>query len=298
MEYVLGSDQLPEIQFGKVDFDSQKFMTDLVNDHVPAKSKGEQQKAGAWKEAEVAPPPPPTPGPAKLPGAKGEGGKLKDPKTGEKVEKVPSKETAKSFADGMKAVGELAERSERHPFDEADIRAALKAIRRKYGFRTLEPIDEGEAWGVDAQMNPDGKPKKKIRKGTQPGARPSVAAPAPALRGDPWSPEAVEQRRAAAQQLYGPQAQRAPTVRLGERVPPPRELVGFPEAVRGRPKTPVQGGGGLRARWIDPAGNIYEWDSQHGSVEKYRSDGKHLGEFDPQTGTQTKPANPNRSVEP
>jgi hypothetical protein len=129
-------------------------MTDLVNDHVPAKSKGEQQKAGAWKEAEVAPPPPPTPGPAKLPGAKGEGGKLKDPKTGEKVEKVPSKEAAKSFADGMKAVGELAKRSEQDPFDEAEIRAALKAIRRKYGFRTLEPIDEGAYWGVEAELNP------------------------------------------------------------------------------------------------------------------------------------------------
>jgi len=84
----------------------------------------------------------------------------------------------------------------------------------------------------------------------------------------------------------------------GARVPAPRSLKAFPKAVRARPKTPVQGGGGLRPRWKDPKGAIYEWDSQHGAVEKYTSNGKHLGEFDPETGSQTKPADPTRKVEP
>jgi hypothetical protein len=84
----------------------------------------------------------------------------------------------------------------------------------------------------------------------------------------------------------------------GARVPAPRSLKAFPKAVRARPKTPVQGGGGLRPRWKDPKGTIYEWDSQHGAVEKYASNGKHLGEFDPETGSQTKPADPTRKVEP
>lgn len=53
-----------------------------------------------------------------------------------------------------------------------------------------------------------------------------------------------------------------------------------------------------RARWIDDEGNIYEWDSQHGRVEKYNKRGKHLGEFDPNTGEQTKPAKPGRTTEP
>jgi hypothetical protein len=53
--------------------------------------------------------------------------------------------------------------------------------------------------------------------------------------------------------------------------------------VRVRPKTPVKGGGGLRKRWKDAEGNIYEWDSQHGRLEKYDKRGRHLGEFDPDT---------------
>ncbi len=61
-------------------------------------------------------------------------------------------------------------------------------------------------------------------------------------------------------------------------------------------KTP-SAGGGLRKRWKDKKGNIYEWDSQHAAVEKYNKNGIHLGEFDPNTGAQTKPANPDRSVE-
>jgi len=52
-------------------------------------------------------------------------------------------------------------------------------------------------------------------------------------------------------------------------IPPPKELTAFPALKPVKPKTPVQGGGGLRKRWKDETGNIYEWDSQHGTVEKY-----------------------------
>ena len=63
-------------------------------------------------------------------------------------------------------------------------------------------------------------------------------------------------------------------------------------------KTPVKGGGTFRARWKDNSWEIYEWDSQHGTVEMYdRTGRKHLGEFDSVTGEQTKPADPTRSVE-
>lgn len=33
-----------------------------------------------------------------------------------------------------------------------------------------------------------------------------------------------------------------------------------------------------RKRWKDDKGNIYEWDYQHGAVEKYNKNGTHLGE--------------------
>jgi pyocin large subunit-like protein/uncharacterized Zn-binding protein involved in type VI secretion len=63
-------------------------------------------------------------------------------------------------------------------------------------------------------------------------------------------------------------------------------------------KTPIQGGGGLRLRWIDAKGRrIYEWDSQHGELEEYRaSDGEHLGSVDYKTGEQLKPAVKGRNI--
>lgn len=75
-------------------------------------------------------------------------------------------------------------------------------------------------------------------------------------------------------------------------------LPAFPDAKTAKKRTPVKGGGSLRSRWKDPKGRIYEWDSQHGTVEIYdRSGRNHLGEFDPITGEQTKPADPTRKVE-
>ena len=41
----------------------------------------------------------------------------------------------------------------------------------------------------------------------------------------------------------------------------------------------------------------HEWDSQHGTFEKYDKKGRHLGEYDTE-GKQTKPADNSRSVEP
>ena len=61
--------------------------------------------------------------------------------------------------------------------------------------------------------------------------------------------------------------------------------------------TPLQGGGGYRARWLDKKGQIYEFDYQHNALEKYTANGKtHLGEFDATTGRQIKPGDPSRKV--
>ena len=77
---------------------------------------------------------------------------------------------------------------------------------------------------------------------------------------------------------------------------PPDLLPAFPDAVSARPKSSVQGGGKKRNRWVDGRGRIYEWDYQHGAVEMYDKQGKHLGEFDPDTGKQTKPAKNGRTT--
>lgn len=83
---------------------------------------------------------------------------------------------------------------------------------------------------------------------------------------------------------------------LARIVTPPDALEAFPGARRARSKTPVPGGG-LRRRWKDEDGMIYEWDYQHGTVEVYDRNGRHRGEYDPVTGRRLKPGGP-RSVEP
>lgn len=81
-------------------------------------------------------------------------------------------------------------------------------------------------------------------------------------------------------------------------IAPPQNITGIPNLRRVNGKTQIQGGGKKRERWKDDSGKIYEWDSRHGTLEKYDSNGKHLGEFDPNTGNQIKSKIKSRRVEP
>ncbi|WP_429648642.1 colicin E3/pyocin S6 family cytotoxin [Skermanella aerolata] len=93
------------------------------------------------------------------------------------------------------------------------------------------------------------------------------------------------------------QTDRQRDIRSGGPVVPPRSLKGFPQARRAPPKT-ARSGGGLRGRWKDDKGYIYEWDYQHGRVEKYDAQGRHLGEYDHLTGRQICGPVSGRHVEP
>ncbi|TFY88630.1 detoxification [Pseudomonas kairouanensis] len=90
------------------------------------------------------------------------------------------------------------------------------------------------------------------------------------------------------------------SVRAGDHKyhPSPTSLPAFPDAVRAPSKSRVKGGGRLRPRWKDPHSYIYEWDFERGKVEKYNKRGRHLGEFDPNTGERTKEADDTRRIEP
>lgn len=81
-------------------------------------------------------------------------------------------------------------------------------------------------------------------------------------------------------------------------ISPPISLPAFPDAMKTKSKTIVQGGGKKRDRWKGKGGTLYEWDSRHGTIEKYSKRGIHLGEFNYLTGEQTKPADPTRRIEP
>lgn len=51
VDYVLGSQQLPEIKFSEAKFDKDKFMTDLMRENLPKKGKGEQEKPAKFEES-------------------------------------------------------------------------------------------------------------------------------------------------------------------------------------------------------------------------------------------------------
>jgi RHS repeat-associated protein len=72
--------------------------------------------------------------------------------------------------------------------------------------------------------------------------------------------------------------------------PPPKTLPGFPDAKRLKPT-------GGRKRWRLPDGDIIEWDSQHGEVERYNPRGKHVGVWD-KDGNQIKDPVPGRKIDP
>jgi hypothetical protein len=50
VDYVLGSKQWPKIEFGEVNFDSSKFLTDVMNDNADSGGGGEEKKQGDWNE--------------------------------------------------------------------------------------------------------------------------------------------------------------------------------------------------------------------------------------------------------
>jgi hypothetical protein len=79
--------------------------------------------------------------------------------------------------------------------------------------------------------------------------------------------------------------------------PAPKTLPGFPKAKPVKPKTGM-GGGKKRKRWKNDDGDILEWDYQHGKIERYNDKGKHKGEYDPDTGKETKSADPKRRITP
>ncbi|MGK5613463.1 colicin E3/pyocin S6 family cytotoxin, partial [Proteus mirabilis] len=114
--------------------------------------------------------------------------------------------------------------------------------------------------------------------------------------------KAEEKKKAAENKLKAEQDKKRQGVREKGHsyhpAPKTEEIKGLGDLKRTDPKTPKQGGGGKRARWIGDKGRkIYEWDSQHGEIEGYRtSDGQHLGAFDPKTGNQIKPADPKRNI--
>ena len=171
MEYVLGSGKVPEVTFSEAKFDGGKFMTDLVDDHVPQKGGGDKKdKAGKFTDGGAAAPapgkgapPPPAGGKGGAPPAKGAGGKGKDKDKGKE-----NPDEMKNFAAAMKKVKEL----EGHkPMTKEEITAAVENIKKQFSTPTISVAPKGtDLWMVTGTMK--GKPNKqsvKVKADMKPG---------------------------------------------------------------------------------------------------------------------------------
>lgn len=165
VEHVLGSDTWPQIEFGKVDFDTEKFLTDLVDDEVPAKSGAAGDKQGTFQDAlpaaPSAEPHPAVPETAVPKTGKAPAGKAKGKAPKPVKKRSPAAE--ERWRAGMAALAELAKRSQQDPFTEAEVQAAMKSIRRKHKFTRLTYVAAGAVWEIHAAMSPD-EPAAKLQR--------------------------------------------------------------------------------------------------------------------------------------
>lgn len=190
MEYVLGSGKVPEIKFGEAQFDGQKFMTDLVDDNVPKKGgagKGDKQgkfvDGGAGGAAPGAGGPgaagPGAKGGGKAPGAKGDAPKGGAPKPaagkgggkgGDKKPKADEKmEDVKNFAEAMKAVKSLEQRTK--PMTRDEITTAVDSIKKRFKVQSITVTPQGTEWWI-ITGSVKGKPNKqsaKVKASMKPG---------------------------------------------------------------------------------------------------------------------------------
>lgn len=178
IDYVIGSDKLPDVTLGKVDFDASKFMDSALDNQLPQKSGSgdDKEKAGTWKGKDPPPPttPPvaPTKGPAppggKAPTAGTPSGKAgKGKQTHDEAANVPkSPDAAKRWSEGLQALAELHAAAEKSPEDEDEIHKNIGLIKSRYGFTHLEAVPDGDYWDLFAEMNPNNKksPAKAKRK--------------------------------------------------------------------------------------------------------------------------------------
>ena len=173
VEHVLGSGKMPEIQFGKVDFNASRFMTDLVDDHVPPKKSTDEQKKGGWKESQpaaAAAPAAPAPaatgkalptGPAgappKVDGAPPKPGaapKVGGPsgKTSADAAQTPKPENDAKVKKAMEVYAAQMKEAKAHPEGDGEMAHTLSSLKAA-GFTSADAKREGTNWHVKASIN-------------------------------------------------------------------------------------------------------------------------------------------------
>jgi hypothetical protein len=169
VEHVIGSGKVPEVSFSEVSFDSDKFMSDLLDERVPSKTKGEQKVPGKWQGVQPEHPVPP-PEPKKVEPPKVAGGPRKAASGRQSPEhrKAADPAVAKAWQKAMADIHALAEESQHHPFGPAEVENAVVRLKKHHRFSDIRVTRAGEDWILHAEMGLRGDFKLKARP-TKPG---------------------------------------------------------------------------------------------------------------------------------
>ncbi|WP_264536429.1 DUF4157 domain-containing protein [Flavobacterium sp. N1736] len=151
VDYVLGSDQLPEIEFAPVDFNSDKFMTDLMNDHVPPPQSTDAEHPAEFQEGATGGEGSETPQVTDSTGNPN-AGETGTPPGADVPPHPPTPEVLHQWGTGLEALRALATESEHTPLNEEQIHAQLDIIKRHNHFTRLTAARSGQNWNINAEM--------------------------------------------------------------------------------------------------------------------------------------------------
>jgi hypothetical protein len=172
VDHVIGSGKVPDVQFSKVSFDSDKFMSDALDKKMNDKSHGEQKRQGTWKGVE---PQNPVPAPQpKKPAPPKSSGRQKRPATGGQSanqRKGNDPAVARAWKSAMAHVRAVAERSKRHPFGLPEIKDAVAELKKSHNFSNIGYKRAGNDWILHLEMGLAG---NFPIKGRAPGAQASL----------------------------------------------------------------------------------------------------------------------------
>ncbi|MBZ5623359.1 MAG: DUF4157 domain-containing protein [Acidobacteriia bacterium] len=153
VEHVIGSGKVPDVQFGEVSFDRDKFMSDLLDDKVGPKSKGEQKGKSKWKGVEPENPvPPPEPKKVEPPKAAGGPKKRGAGKQTPEQRKASTPEVTKEWKSALADLKTLAESSRSHPLDTSEIDKAIASLKRKHNFKEIRKTQSEQDWILHVEM--------------------------------------------------------------------------------------------------------------------------------------------------
>ncbi len=148
MHYVIGSSEFPKVEFSKVGFDATKFTSDLVNDHIPSKTKHPTEKEATFSKEKPKP----------------KSVKIKPKKKSSKPKKRKSTKKPKlninGYEKGISKLKSISRKSRKNPLSQKETLDKIKSIEQKYKLSVVNKF-ENNSYLIVPNVN---KSKKKRQK--------------------------------------------------------------------------------------------------------------------------------------